>query len=156
MRKSVGWKLGGQRGTLKGVLWWLVMTLLVGGTLAAQVSETGGFTQPSSTVNKEGKCWKFSWAWWCLTWGTGRAPLAASVNEVQSEAPSCSTVRCYAQKGVDLGFDMLGLFFENPIQLWSVGMKYLSPSVISKLPTLWKVVGIIITFLFLNILAFIY
>ena len=35
-------------------------------------------------------------------------------------------------------------------------MKYLSASVISKLPTLWKVVGIIITFLFLNILAFIY
>ena len=35
-------------------------------------------------------------------------------------------------------------------------MKYLSASVIAKLPTLWKFVGIIITFLFLNILAFIY
>ena len=54
-QKSVVWKLGGQRGTLKGVLWWLVMALLVGGTLAAHVSETGGFTQPSSAVNKEGK-----------------------------------------------------------------------------------------------------
>ena len=47
-------------------------------------------------------------------------------------------------------------FFDNPIQLWTVGMKYVSASIIARLPTLWKAVGIIITFLFLNILAFIY
>lgn len=60
------------------------------------------------------------------------------------------------QKGVDLGFDMLGLFFDNPIQLSTIGMKHLSASMIVKLPTLWKVVEIVITFLFLNILFFIY
>ena len=68
----------------------------------------------------------------------------------------CDTVRCYVQKGVDLGFGMLGLFFDNPIQLWTIGMKYLSASIIAKLPTLWRFVGITILFLFLNILAFIY
>lgn len=46
--------------------------------------------------------------------------------------------------------------FDEPIQLWTVVMIYLSASVIAKLPTLWKVVGIVITFLFLNILVSIY
>ena len=35
-------------------------------------------------------------------------------------------------------------------------MKYLSASMIAKLPTLWRIVGLFITFLFLNIMAFIY
>ena len=34
-QKSAVLKPGGQRGTLKGVLWWFVMALLVGGKLAA-------------------------------------------------------------------------------------------------------------------------
>ena len=62
----------------------------------------------------------------------------------------------YTRKGVGSGFDALGLFFENLIKLWTLGMKYLSAFVIAKLPTLWKVVGLLITLLVLNILAFIY
>ena len=31
---------------------------------------------------------------------------------------------------------MLDLFFDNPVQLWTVGTKYLSASVIAELPTL--------------------
>ena len=54
----------------------------------------------------------------------------------------------HVQKGVDLSFDVLGLFFEYPIQLWNLGMKYVSASVIAKLPMLWKVCGISDHFLF--------
>lgn len=132
------------------------MALLVGGTLAAQASETRGVHDPPSALNKDGRCWKFSWAWWCLSWGTGHAPSCVFVSEVQKVAFAYDIVHSYVQKGVDLGFDMLGLFFDKPIQLWTIGMKYLSASVIAKLATLWKVVGIIITTLILNILAFIY
>ena len=39
---------GGWCRTLKGVLWWLVVVLLVGGTLANQVSESRGTAAPLS------------------------------------------------------------------------------------------------------------
>lgn len=155
-RRSAVLKFVGQRDMLKGVLWWFVMAFLVGVTLAAQVGETRRVTHPPSTLNKDVRCWKFSWAWWCLSWGTDRAPSFASITRVPKDAFACNTIRCYVWKGIDLDFDVLGLFFNNPIQLWTIGIKYLSALVITKLPILWKVVGTIITFLFLNILAFIY
>ena len=91
-----------------------------------------------------------------MSWGSGRVPITATVDKVSDNTFECDTVRCYVRKGVDLGFDVLGLFSENPIKLWALGMKDLSAFVIAKLPTLWKFVGLLIIFLFLNILAFIY
>ena len=127
---------GGWFSTLKRELWWLVIALLVGNTLANQAGESRGIDDPSSMMNKDGRSWKLVWRWWCLSWGTGHVPSSASVREILKDALACDTVRCYMRKGVDLGFDMLSLFFDNPIQLWTVGMKYLSASVIAKLPPL--------------------
>lgn len=107
-------------------------------------------------LKKDGKCWGFYWAWWCLSWGTGGACAPASANKVSESALACDTVRYCVQKGVYLSFDALGLPFDNPIQLWTVGVKYLSTSVIAKLSMLWKVAGLIITFLFLLLLEFTY
>ena len=152
IRMSTVLESGGWRRTLKGVLWWLVVVLLVGGTLANQVSESRGTAAPLSGKKGDGTCWRLAWRWWCLSWGSGQVPVTASVDNLSDNTFECEIVHCYVHKSVDLGFDALGLFFENPIKLWTLGMKYL----IAKLPTLWKFVGLFITFLFLNILAFIY
>ena len=133
-----------------------MIALLVGGTLASQASKSGENVETPNGGRDDGTCWRLAWRWWCLSWGTGSVPVTTSIDKVFNAAFACDTVRCYVRQGVDVGFDMLGLFFENPIKLWTLGMKYLSASVIAKLPKLWKIVGLYITFLFLNIMALIY
>ena len=45
-QKSAVSEPGGQHGMLKVVLWWPVMTLLVGSTLVTQASESRGVLKP--------------------------------------------------------------------------------------------------------------
>ena len=110
-QKSTVLEADGWRRMLKGPLWWLVIALLVGGTLANQANESIGVTDPPSAMSKDGRCWELCWLWWCLSWGTGHVPSSVCVSEIPEDTLVCDTVRCYAQKGADLEFDMLGLFF---------------------------------------------
>ena len=73
-----------------------------------------------------------------------------------NQSTDCSIVRCYAQRMVDLCFDVSGMFFDNPIKLWITCKKMISTTVYMRLPVIWKVMGAIFVFLALNILAFIY
>ena len=59
-RKSTVLESGGWRRTLKGVLWWLVIALLVGGALANQVSESRGTTVLLSGQKGDGTCWRLA------------------------------------------------------------------------------------------------
>ena len=76
--------------------------------------------------------------------------------ETLKPEPACDTVHCYVRKGVDLIFETLGMFFDNPISLWTAGMKLISTALIDKFPLMWKVAGVILLVMMLNMIAFVY
>ena len=57
---------------------------------------------------------------------------------------------------MDLTFDALGMFLDNPINLWTAGMKFTSTALIANFPLIWKVVGILMIIIMLNMVVFIY
>ena len=96
--------------------------------------------------------------WLCLSWGTARAPALDEVLEQETLELelACGTIRCYVRKGVDLIFETLGMFFDNPINLWTVGMKLISNALIEKFLIICKVAGVILLIMMLNMIAFVY
>ena len=65
-------------------------------------------------------------------------------------------MRCCAQRALDLGFDAVGLALENPLLMWSTGVSAAGSFLISQLPTIHSLLGIVFTFLVINIIALIY
>lgn len=75
---------------MNGALWWLVIELLIGGTLANQASKSRGITEPPNAQNKDGKCWRLAWAWWKKDLGrlgkvtdTGARELASLISLIK-------------------------------------------------------------------------
>ena len=66
----------------------------------------------------------------------------------------CPTVQSYARKLLDFGFDLMGLVFESPLQLWTLGVRFLSTSLMSRLPIIWKTAGIFVIFMIVNSVVF--
>ena len=106
---------------------------------------------PQNAAKKDGLCWGILRTWWCPLWGTALSPTSDQ-EVLESELP-CDTVHCYVSKDVDLGFETLGLSLNNPIRLWTIGMRFLSTSVIVKLPTIWKLPGVVVIFLLLTMVT---
>ena len=125
--------LGVSRGMLNRALWWFMVTLLVTCALANQNSESL-LMGPKYAVDRDGRCWGIFGKWLCLSCGTARVPALDEVLEQETlePEPTCDTVHCYVPKGVDLIFETLGMFFDNPISLWTVGMKLISIALIEK------------------------
>ena len=80
---------------------------------------------PKYAVDRDGRCWGILRRWLCLSWGTAKVPALKEVLEQETLEPelACETVHCYARKGVDLIFETLEMFLDNPISLWTAGMK---------------------------------
>ena len=111
---------------------------------------------PKYVVKKDGRCWGISGAWWCLSWGIAKGPAPEESEPVLEPEPSCKTVHYYVRKGVDLTFDALGMFLNNPISLWIAGMKFISTVLIEKFPLIWKLAGILMIITMLNMMALVY
>ena len=92
------------------------------------------------------------------SWGTTKAPTVEEVLEQDTLEPelACEIVHCYVRRGVDLTFEALGMFLDNPINLWVAGMKLISTALIEKFPLIWKVVCVILLIIMLNMMAFVY
>ena len=111
---------------------------------------------PKYAVKKDGRCWGISGTWWILS-GVLQKHLRLEVEQdVLEPEPACDTVHCYVRKGVDLGFETLGIFLKNPISSWTAGMKFLTTGVIAKFRLMWKIPGILLIIMLLNMMAFIY
>ena len=125
--------LGVSRDVLNRALWWFMVALLVTCMLADQNNESL-LMGPEYAVNKDGRSWGISGKWLCLSWGTAKAPALEEVLEqgTLELEPACETVHCYVRKGVDLAFEALGMFLNNPISLWAAGMKFISTALIEK------------------------
>ena len=146
---------GVSRDVLNRALWWFMVALLVTCALADQNS--GSLLMgPKYAVDRDGHCWGILGRWLCLSWGTARVPALDEVLEQETPEPACDTVHCYVRKGVDLIFETLGMFFDNPISLWTAGMKIISTALIAKFPLIWKVAGVILLIMMLNMIAFVY
>ena len=108
--------LGVSRDVMNRALWWFMVALLVTCVLADQNS--GSLLMgPKYAVDRDGHCWGILGRWLCLSWGTARVPALDEVLEQETPEPACDTVHCYVRKGVDLIFETLGMFFDNPISL---------------------------------------
>ena len=147
--------LGGGRDLLNRAWWWFWLALLVTCAFADQGGDSL-LMGPKYAVKKDGRCWGLSSAWWCLSWGTAKVPAFEEEELALELEPPCETVHCYVRKGVDLTFETLGMFLDNPISLWTAGMKFLSTALIDKFPLIWKVAGIFMIVIVLNMMAFVY
>ena len=79
-----------------------------------------------------------------------------TVHSYAHDRGACGTVRCYPQRALDLGFDAVGLALENPMMMWSTGVVAAGTFLVSQLPTIQYLLGIVFTFLVINIIALIY
>ena len=149
--------LGVSRDVLNRALWWFMVALLVTCALADQNSESL-LVGPKYAVDKDGRCWGILGKWLCLSWGTAKVPVLEEVLEQETLEPelACDIVHCYVQKGVDLIFETLGIFLDNPISLWTAGMELISTALIEKFPLIWKMAGVILLIVMLNMMAFVY
>ena len=66
------------------------------------------------------------------------------------------TVRCYTVRAVDLAFDLCSMILENPIQMWLRWVKYMNVTTHLQLPMIWRIAGLVVTYLILNLLALFY
>ena len=71
-------------------------------------------------------------------------------------APSCQSIRCHTRNVVDLIFDVCGMLMDNPIQVWMRWFKYASATIHLQLPAIWRLLGVFLTLLMLNLVALIY
>ena len=149
--------LGMSRDVLNRALWWFMVTLLVTNAFASQNSESL-LMGLKYAVDRDGRCWGILGKWFCLSWGTARAPALEEVLEQETLEGelACETIHCYVQKGVDLIFETLGMFPDKPTCLWTAGMKLNSTALIEKFLLIWKVAGVILLIIMLNMMAFMY
>ena len=137
-------------------LWWFMVPLLVTCAFTNQTSESQLLMGPKYAVKKDRRYWGISRTWLYISWGTAKGPILQVEQDVLEPEPACDTIHCYAHKGVDLGFQTLGLFLDNPISLWTESMKFPSIALIAKFSLIWKVSRIICIIVLLNMMAFIY
>ena len=157
--KMMGWKPTCMLGSVCSVVnraWRKVwMTFLVFCALTVLSSGSTGVSTSQYDAKKDANCWGFSWAWLCFSWGSGRTPSPSyAMLEADPVVVECQTVQCQAWKLLDFGFDLMGLLFENPLQLWSLAVKFLSTSLMSRLPMIWKIAGLFVIFLVMNSVVF--
>ena len=90
--------------------------------------------------------------------GTAKAPALEEVldQDALGTEPSYENVHCYVRKGVDLIFETLGMFLDNPISLWTASLKFISTALIEKFPLICKIARIILLIIMLNMMAFVY
>ena len=87
--QTVSW---GGRDVMNRSRWWLWLALLVTCALADQSSESL-LMGPKYAVKKDGRCWGISGTWWCLSWGTAKAPALEEVEQnILEPEPSCETI----------------------------------------------------------------
>ena len=78
------------------------------------------------------------------------------IEPIHSIPEHCDSVRCYVQRVIDACFDVSGMFFDNPIQLWAKWVQYWSMLIMTRLPVLWRIGAMLFIFFILNLLALIY
>ena len=108
---------GGLCDVLNRALWWFIVALLVTCALTGQNSASQLLMGQKYAFEKDGHCWGITGKSLCLSWGTTQAPVLEVEEEVLEPEPVCDTTHCNVQKGVDLAFETLGLFLDNPISL---------------------------------------
>ena len=57
---------------------------------------------------------------------------------------------------LDMGFDLMRLLFDKPLRLWAIGAKFLSTSLMNRLPLLRKIAGIMVILMIMNFIVFYY